>query len=225
MPPRPASCFASYVKVRFLLTLALCSAGFAQQYEMGGAGGYGIYRSATVFAPAGTAQAGFRNRFALSGVFCDDMYERISGELRYLYHDGDAYVSSGAKKTDMEGQSHAIHYDVLFHLRKRREKLRPYVAAGGGAKIYVGTGPPMASQPLSSIAYLRDAPDAKALLTFGFGVKYALKEELLLRVDFRDYLTQFPKGVIVPAPSANPRGLMQQFTVLFGISHVFGGKP
>jgi hypothetical protein len=46
-------------------------------------------------------------------VFGEDLYSHLSGEIRYLYHDGHAFLSSGGVKTDMQGRptlSRAIFY-------------------------------------------------------------------------------------------------------------------
>ena len=107
---------------------------FGQQYEIGASIGYGVYRNATVYAPAGTATAGFTNRFTAGAVLGEDLYEHISGELRYLYQDGDSFVSGAGAKANVQGQSHAVHYDLLFHIFDRDARLRPYFAIGGGIK-------------------------------------------------------------------------------------------
>jgi hypothetical protein len=44
---------------------------------------------------------------------------------------------------------------------------------------------------------------------------------MLLRAEFRDYLTTFPKAQIVPAPNNTARGIFEQFTPLFGVSYTF----
>jgi hypothetical protein len=44
---------------------------------------------------------------------------------------------------------------------------------------------------------------------------------MLLRAEFRDYLTTFPRQQIVPAPNNTARGIFQQFTPLFGVSYTF----
>ncbi len=100
---------------RLLLLACLCaSGGLAQEFQLGAAGGYGIYHRDNVFAPAGEATAGIDNRFAASVVFDDDLYEHITGELRYLYQDGDPFLSVGGVKSNVNGQSHSIDYSILF---------------------------------------------------------------------------------------------------------------
>jgi len=173
-----------------------------------------------VYAPDGKAIAGIRNRFTLSGVLGQDLFEYFSGEIRYLYHDGDPYVSASGGKTNIQGQSHAVHYDVLAHFSRRRSRIRPYLAVGLGAKWYVANGPENPAQPLSDIARLAHTTDLQGLLTAGGGIKLRFGT-VLVRLDFRDYLTPFPKGLIVPVPLATARGLFQQFTPLVGVSYSF----
>lgn len=151
----------------------------------------------------------------------DDMYEHIGGELRYTYQDGDPFIAAGATKTNVQGQSHAFHYDLLVHTQPRHAKIRPYVAAGVGAKLYVVSGPSPASQPLSKIGTLTNRNDLKVLVTGGGGVKLDIGHNVTVRVDFRDYITPFPKKLIAPVPVGTARGIFHQFTPLAGISYAF----
>src|SRR5690349_13585534 len=129
----------------------------AQDWEIGAFLGYGIYRNGSVISPGGTAEAGIRNRFVAGAVVAEQPFSHIAGEIRYLYHDGDPYVSAGGRKLNIQGQSHAVHYDVLIHLGSREEKLRPFVAAGIGAKWFRTTAsPPPDPQPLQAIATLTE---------------------------------------------------------------------
>jgi hypothetical protein len=175
-----------------LLTLAggcVCS---AQQWEIAGAVGYGTYRNATIFAPEGTATAGVRNRFILGASLGQEMHEHVSGEIRYTYQDGDAFLASGATDTIMQGHSHAIHYDLLFHVRRRSRRIRPYVAAGFGAKQYVIRGPQDPSPPLNNIARMNANNVLKALVSLGGGLKLRLGRGVAVHFGFREYLTPFP---------------------------------
>lgn len=208
--------------MRWLLVAAFCAPwALAQQYEIGATIGYGIYRNGTVEAPAGKATAGFGNRFAAGAVIGEDLYEHLSGELRYLYQDGDPFVSAGGKKDNVQGQSHAVHYDLLFHLRDRDSRLRPFAAIGGGIKYYTTTGPAPAQQPLPDIVTLTTESHLRWLVTAGLGVKYRYGQHLLLRAEFRDYITPFPKKLFVPAPGGTDRGIFHQFTPMLGVSYWF----
>ena len=193
----------------------------AQQYELGGAFGYGVYRDVRVISPGGTATAGITNRFATGVVFCENLFEHVSGEMRYLYHDGDPFLSTSAAKGSIQGQSHAFHYDVLFHARGRQSRVRPYIAVGVGAKYYATTGPAPVPQPMPKIAGLAGTNQFRALFTGGAGVKYRLTDHILVRADVRDYVTAFPTHLIVPAANGTDHGIFHQFTPLFGVSYVF----
>lgn len=43
---------------------------------------------------------------------------------------------------------------------------------------------------------------------------------MALRLDFRDFLTPFPKGPIKPVAGATGRGLFHKFTAMIGVSYV-----
>jgi opacity protein-like surface antigen len=196
-------------------------AAAAQEWELGADIGYGVYRNGSIFAPGGDATAGVRNRFAAGAVFCEDLYEHISGEIRYQYQDGHPFLSSGSVSKDIQGQSHAFTYDLLFHFKPRDHKIRPFIAAGAGIKYYEVVGPAPVPQPIPAIATLNSINELKFLVSLGGGVKYRLREHVLLRADFRDYLTQFPKRQLAPAANGTARGIFQQFTPMFGVSYVF----
>ena len=204
-----------------LLICALAAPSLFAQYEFGGAFGYGIYRDGTVFGPGSTVEAGIRNRFAAGAVIGEEPYEYISGEFRYLYQDGHPFLSSGGTKIDVQGQSHTFTYDVLFHFQPRDRKLRFFVAGGAGVKGYVIAGPVPATQPFSTIASLTNRDEWMFVVDVGGGLKYALQKHLQLRVDFRDYMTTFPKRQIAPASGNTARGIFQQFTPMAGVSFVF----
>ena len=91
------------VGLKYLIATGVCVAYcFAQDTEIGGAIGYGVYRDGSIYAPGGKAEAGLRNRFAAGAVFGEDLYDHISGEIRYLYHDGHAFLSAGGVTSGRE---------------------------------------------------------------------------------------------------------------------------
>lgn len=191
------------------------------QYEFGGSFGYGIYHNGTVYGAGSTIEAGIRNRFAAGAVFGEEMYEYISGEVRYLYQDGHPFVSSNGVRTDIQGQSHTFTYDVLFHFEPSERRLRFFVAAGAGAKGYIIAGPAPTVQPLANVATLTTRDQWAFVADVGGGVKYAFTKHVQLRGDFRNYMTKFPKRQIEPAAGNTARGIFLQFTPLFGVSYVF----
>jgi len=206
------------VRVTFLLAAACAATASAQQWELGANIGYGAYRNASIYSPGGKVEAGIRNRFAAGAVVGNDLYEYVSGEIRYSYQNGDPFLASGGKQGNMQGQSHSISYDLLFHLRPREERLRPYFTVGVGAKWFHTTGPAPDPQPFPGVATLAPADQWRALVAGGGGVKYDLPHHLRLRCDFLDYITPFPANLFVPVTGGTARGIFHQFTPSFGIS-------
>lgn len=204
-----------------VIACAACAAGMAQRWEIGGGAGYGFYRKASVYAPAGKVEAGIRSRFALTFIAGEDRFRYVGGEVRYTYQDGDPFLEAGARRVNVQGQSHAFHYDVLIHGRPRGARIRPYFAGGAGAKLYVVSGPAPLRQPLSASATLTTTDQTKFLISVGGGVKVRLSTHLLARFDFRDYITTFPRKLIQPAPFGTARGVFQQFTPMVGLSATF----
>ena len=79
----------------------------------------------------------------------------LSGEFRYTYRDSQLQLSSGGTEARFNGVAHAIHYDLVMHPRpKHGTKALPFLAVGGGMKLYQGTGHEVAYQPLDNIALL-----------------------------------------------------------------------
>jgi hypothetical protein len=193
----------------------------AQEWEIGGAAGFGYYRNVTVTSPVGSGKAGFKPGVAASAVAGNNMYSRLSGEMRYTFRFNDLKVSGGGQEATFSGESHAIHYDLLFHFKEQGSRLRPFIAGGGGIKIYRGTGVEKSYQPANRFALLTKTQEIRGLISLGAGVKYALTDLVLLRVEFRDYLTPFPREVIAPSPGASIHGWVHDFVPMAGISFAF----
>ncbi len=208
--------------VALLVSLSLCRAeDWGGGWEIGGGVGYGFYRKGSIISPNGRATAGIRSRFTGTILLGEDRYRYIGGEVRYTYQDGDPFLSAGGVKTNIQGQSHAIHYDILIHVRPQEARLRPYVAAGIGAKLYVVSGPANPAAPLGDIGTLTTHDQTKFLAAVGGGVKFRVLPQMLLRFDFRDYITTFPRQLIAPAEGATARGIFHQLTPMVGVSYLF----
>ena len=151
----------------------------------------------------------------------EDLYDYVSGEFRYVYHDGHPFLGSGSARSEIQGQSHTLTYDIVAHAKPRESRLRPFVAAGWGAKGYIIAGPAPTMPALTNVGSLTTRDEWHLVVDVGGGLKYRLTRYLLVRVDFRDYMTTFPKRQIAPAPGNTSRGIFQQFTVLPGVSCTF----
>lgn len=194
---------------------------FAQKYEFALAGGGSFYQSHTVTNPKGDASAGFENGWAGSVAVGNNMYQHVGGEIRYTYLHNDAKLRSGSTKATFGAESHAIHYDLLLHATPVGSTIRPYVAAGGGIKFYRGTGTEVPFQPLSNIALLTKTTEVQGLLSVGAGVKVALTNRMMFRVDVHDYITPFPKNIITPTANSKASGWFNNIVATAGISFAF----
>jgi hypothetical protein len=205
----------------FLIVTAFAATGFAQTWEVGGAAGAGFSKALGVSSAAGQASAGFGNSAAFGGFLGQNLYRSLSGEIRYTFRPSDLKLSSGASHTTFQGVSHAVHYDMLFHTKPEDSPLRPFVAAGGGVKVFCGVGKEAAYQPLQEFALLTKTREWKPMISFGGGMKWTLSPRAFLRFEFRDYLTPFPKQVIAPSPGSSLGGWLHDIVPLAGISYAF----
>jgi hypothetical protein len=153
-----------------------------------------------------------------SAVVTENLYDHFSGEIRYTYQAGDPFVSFNGQSANIQGQSHTFTYDVLFHARGREARLRPYAAAGVGGKYYHTTGPLPAFEPAPNIVLLVPENQWRVVFSLGGGVSYLIGRHLILRADFRDYLTPFPNELFRSVNRSTDRGILQQFTPMGGIS-------
>jgi hypothetical protein len=219
--------FSRYASI--LASLVMLAAGpsacWAQEagpkWEIGALGGGGFYNTASVSSPAGSGDAGIKNGLAVGAFLGSNMYKRLGGELRYEFMPGDLKVSSGGTEATFTGQAHAIHYDFLFHLMPNGSRIRPFVSAGGGMKLYQGTAKATITQPLSGLALLTNTHETKGLGVFGAGVKAQLSSHFMLRFEVQDFITPFPRQVIAPAPGAKISGLLNDLVFLAGLGITF----
>jgi hypothetical protein len=209
--------------LKFSIFAIICSAAcLAQVWEIGGATGTGFVKGVNAAGSSGSATAGFQPGFALSVVAGQNLYQRLSGELRYTYLQSNLKLSAGGTDTTFGGAAHAVHYDFVWHFARRRSKIYPFVAAGAGIKLFRGTGNESAYQPLNQFAYLTHTQQVEPLLSGGGGIRVPLKPNVFLRVEVRDQITPFPSRVIAAAPGTNIHGWLHDFVPLIGISYTFG---
>jgi opacity protein-like surface antigen len=212
--------------MRYFAAVLFASVACAQPWELGADIGYGIYHDGTIFSAAGTAQAGILNRFAAGIVLGDEFSNYVSAELQYLYHDGHPFLDAAGARTDIQGNSEALTYNLLLHFKPREHRWRPFVEGGAGAKEYVIAGPAPFPQPIPQIASLTTNDVWKVAFVAGGGIKLRVLPQMEMRVEFRDYITTFPRQEIVPAPHNTARGIFEQFTPLFGMAYTFrAGGP
>jgi hypothetical protein len=214
---RPVSVCCVFVALMF----ATVCPGQEREWEVGGAAGFGYMRNSTVNHPAGNATIGFDNRLAAGAVIGQDLYQHFSGELRYTFRDGDLLLKSGGQKVNLDGDSHLVHYDMLFHALRRGSRFRPYAAAGAGIRLFRATGREYVNQPFSDFAFLTKTQEVKPLISVGAGVKFTFADHAALRFDFREYISPFPEKLFVTAPGVKIRSWLYDSAPLVGLSFVF----
>lgn len=203
------------------VTLLTAPAGLAQKWEFGGAAGGGFYTSRNVTNPAISGTAKIGTGIAASAWLANNNTEHWGGEIRYDFQQGELQLKSGAGRAAFGGQSHAVHYDFHLHMAGRESVVRPFVAFGGGFKMYRGTGTEVAAQPLNNLALLTKTTDLRPMASVGAGIKYQLTQRLGLRIEAHDYITPFPDKVIAPAMNSSVSGWLHDLVVSFGLSILF----
>lgn len=203
-------------RIVFLFTAA-AAASYAQQWEFGGLGGGSFLNTVSVTAPAGSATAGFANGAAFGGFVGYNTYKHIGGEIHYSYLPTSLKLSANGSEATFNGNSHAIHYDVIFRTAKKDSKAQAYAAVGGGVKIFRGTGTEHAAQSLSNYGYLTKTQEFKPMATVALGVKVKIAPRVFLRTEVRDYLTAFPKQVITPPAGVKYGSLLNDIVPMVGI--------
>jgi len=193
----------------------------AQRWEVGGGAGGGFYSSQDINSPNGTASGKLETNIAGSAWLTNNGHNKWGGELRYDYGRGDFQLSQSSTKASFAGETHGIHYDVLRYFAPSESPVRPFVAVGGGVKVYRGTGTEVVFQPLSKIALLTKAQDLVPMVSVGGGLKFRISPRVTLRAEVHDYLTPFPKKVITPNVGAKVGGWcwLQDFVPMIGLSY------
>jgi hypothetical protein len=203
-------------KRTILLAAAFGGASFAQQWEFGGVAGGGFLNSVNVTNAVGTATAGFQAGGAFGAYVGHSSYKHIGGELRYAFLQSDLKLSSGGSTATFGGQSHVIHYDVIFHTRNE-SKAQVFAAVGGGMKLFRGTGREAAYQPLSQFGYFTKEQVVKPMASVGAGVKFQIGRKVYLRTEVRDYITAFPTEILTPPNGTKYGKLLHDFVPMVGL--------
>ena len=203
------------------LFVAAAGCGWAQQWEFGGNAGAGILSHVGVSSPNGSATAGFSTGPAFGVFLGHSSYSHFSGELHYGFLMDSLRLASGGTTATFGGQSHVFHYDLVWHTKRGEAKREFFVAAGGGGRLFRGTGQEQAYQPLSQFGYFTNTQAFKPMISVGGGVRFALSHNLLVRAEVRDYITAFPSAIITPAPGTSFGNILQTIVPTVGISYLF----
>ncbi len=195
------------------------------RFEISGVGGASFYRDveATGNNPPRTAKAGFFNGVAVGAVWSQTGRQHWGGEFHYLFQTNNMRLRAGqgtSGTADFSAQSHSFHYDVLLYGARREARVRPFIAAGPGLKVYTANGQPRAFQPLgSTVAFSRESV-LKFLFSGGGGVKFRIAKNAVFRLDFRDYVTGIPKN-FTALPGVRISGQFHNFVGTAGVGIYF----
>ena len=200
-----------------VIFIAMTTAAFAEDWQFGATGGYGLFNNVNATGTAGTATAGSHPASWRAYFWAQTLHHSFTGEIHYEYMQSDLRLSSGGQKAQFSGYSNAIHYDVGWHTGGDESPVQFFVLLGGGIKEFAGTGAEEAYQPLSQFGYFTKTQQIKAMGTGGAGVTFALKSHLTLRVEVRDFITPFPTGVLTPAPGMKFGSLLNDVVPMVSI--------
>ena len=204
-----------------LLFVAATGIAGAQQWEFGGAGGASFLSNVGVSGPAGSATAGFKTGPVFSAFIGNNSHKHIGGEFRYGFMQSDLHIQSGGSEATFAGQAHVLHYDLTLHTANSDSRHQLFVAAGGGIKIFRGTGAEAAYQPLSQYGYFTKTQVIKPMISVGAGIKYRIAPKVYFRAEVRDYITTFPTDLIAPAPGTSFGSILQDIVPMVGISFLY----
>lgn len=192
------------------------------QWEMGVLGGYGFPREVDVNSRSGVSgKTGFKHGAAFGVMAGDDMHNYLGGEVRYLYRMGDMKLKTPGADVQFDAQSHLIHFDLLFYARPKRERVRPFIAVGGGARIFQGTGVESSYQPGSSLVVLTHTRETTPLASVGAGVKVRATGRISFRVEMRDYISPLPTKLIAPMGGSTVGSWMHDIVPMVGLGVTF----
>ncbi len=193
----------------------------AQDWEVGGFGGYGYSFKNTVKAPGGDADIRTKPGKVFGVVGGGDTHKYWSGEVRYLYRYSDLEVSGNGQKASLGARTQIVHADFLAHFKPKGARLRPFVAFGAGVKVLQGTGVESSGQPLGDKVALTATKEVLGVFDVGAGIKYDLKQHLRLRLEFRDYISAAPGKVFTAAPGATLGGVWNDVIGTVGLSYIW----
>jgi hypothetical protein len=161
-------------------------------------GGFAWYQNATISNPTGSVETGFTPKFAMGVVFGENIHQYLGGEVRCMLLFGEPLLRMDGTRANTTGYTNLVNYDLLIHTAREGAKIRPFFAAGVGVKVYSATGRINLMQPLQDFAVLRRVNQTEPLISVGGGLKYVVPKHVLLRGDFRTYMTPTPDELFRP---------------------------
>lgn len=177
---------------------------------------------------------GFRLNILTTNTWgLETYYSYGSTTASYVRSDDPTY------RLDLPIQVHGLGLSYLYYptgngypYADNRNKITPFIAAGGGASIFRPTSEAkrIASDPLQG-ALPDIIESSKASFHYGGGIKYRLTREMVVRLDFRGILSGNPTFGL-PTESSDPnaaviplKGMIHDAEITFGWGLNFGSRP
>lgn len=208
-----------------LALLGLILAGWshvclAQNWEFGGAAGYGWPLNVSVSGGVNPAQAGYAPRPAFSVMLAENPYKYIGGEFQYLFRAGGAQLHSNGITETASGYSNILVYNLMVHAKPQESKLRPFAGVGAGIRIYTNSSSFLA-QPLATTAVLVRGTEVVPAISFDGGVKYMLPRHVQLRLDLRAFASPIPGNLVRTVGFSRISGWVYELMPMAGLTYVF----
>ena len=200
------------------LAFSAVPAAWAQKWELGGSAGGGFGPSTELTRSTETAKANIKPGVAASAWLGNNTNSRWGGEIRYTFQMGDLQLKQNSTTAAFTGETHTINYDFQWHATDVDSSSRPYIAFGGGAKVYRGTGAESVTQPLSRFALLTKTQEVQGVISIGAGIKTKIGKNWQMRIDVHDYFSRFPAQVIQPNTGTTAGGWMHNIVPSVGFS-------
>ena len=204
-----------------LAGLLVCSVPGLSQWELGVIGGGGFRRDLSVANDTHEGTLSFRPGAVLGGYGGLTEHGYLGGEAHYLFEQGTMRLQSSSGEATMSGRAHVAHFDLLIHAAPGEARVRPFLAIGGGVKVYEGLGPDRAVQPGSDLIMLTRTREVLGAFTPAVGAKFRLARHVMLRTELRYILTPSPNKVVTPAPGSVLKGWVHEFVPTIGIAATF----
>ena len=199
----------------------LTLAASAQQWEVGGLGGFAYSPKWSVkSSTGGQADAGFKSGGAI-GAWGANNGRQIGGEIRYLYRYGSGELTGNGATQSFSAHQQTVTYNVLWHFADRGQAVRPYIAFGGGARWVQGTGRQVAVPPLYNYGAFIQGTEVLPVVDLGAGVKFRAGYHGIIRLEIRDYFGPLPSKVFTAAPSATTSGWFHDLMPMVGLGFAF----
>lgn len=192
----------------------------AQEWEFGGGAGYSWPLNVGVSGGTNSGHAGLAPRLAFGVVFDENMYNYIGGEAQYLFRVGGTQLHANGITETAAGYSNTLVYNLMVHFKPRESKFRPFVAAGGGIRIYTNSSS-FLPQPLAGVALLFRGTQVEPAISFDGGLKYMLPRHVQARLDLRVYTSPTPGDLLRPIGVTRIGGWVFDLTPMAGIAYVF----